>query len=63
MPGMMEGIAKYLKEDVEPKLNIMHMTYLTIECSSKRKSSIGLKVFNELCSQYFEVSSYLFCTI
>ena len=56
MPGLMEGIAKNLKEDVETKLNIMHMTYLSIGCCSKWKPSIGLEVFNELCSQYFEGS-------
>ena len=56
MPGLMEGIIKNLKKDTEKKINIMHMTYLAIGCSSERKPSIGLEVFNELCSQYFEGS-------
>lgn len=55
MPGVLDGIMKNLTVDIEEeaKLNTMHMTYLAIECSSTRKPTTGLKVFNVLYSEYF----------
>lgn len=54
MPGVLEGIMKNLTVEIEEaKLNTMHMTYLAIECSSERRPTCGLKVFNDLYSEYF----------
>ena len=55
MPGVLDGIMKNLtdKMEEEAKLNTMHMTYLAVECSLQMKSTLGLKVFNDLYSEYF----------
>lgn len=58
MPGVLDGIMKNLTDKIEEeaKLNIMHMTYLAVECSSQRKSVLELKVFTDLYSEYLEES-------
>lgn len=60
MPVLVEDILGNLTPQVEGKLNVMHVTFLVMDCSNDSMSIRGHKVFTSLYSKYFDKTSEVY---